>query len=134
MKNNNQLRSSYKSAADAKNEGEAVAKYASSKFFKSNPLHFDIFDGVCQIEAEVIQMCINLYKGGDEVCGVVDTSEGDCIRNAVLVYREWAKENKSITKPNVVAVNTFEPSLDRAAQLLDVEVRRIPVGDKVQLG
>lgn len=134
VKKGHKLRSNYKSEGDVKNEGERVAKYANAKFFKSNPLHFDIFDGVCQIEAEVIQMCVDLYRGNDEQVGVIDTSEADCVRNAVLAYREWAKDKKGITKPNIVAPNTFEPSLDRACELMDIELRRVPMGDDVRVG
>lgn len=102
-------------------------------FFKSNPLHFDIFDGVCKMEAEVIQMCNNLYKGGDSGCGIVDTSEADCIRDAALAYKKWAKECKNITKPNIVAPATFDPSLERACLMLEIEFRRVSVGDDVRV-
>ena len=128
------IRSSYKSEADTMNEGERVAKLANAKFFKTNPLHFDIFDGVCQIEAEVIQMCLEIYGAGDDEVGIIDTSEADCMRDAALAYRQWAKDKKSITKPNIVAPNTFDPSLDRACELLDIEIRRVPMGSQVKLG
>lgn len=134
MKDGSKVRGRYKHKSDVDNDGDKVAKYANGLFFKTNPLHFDIFDGVCQMEAEVVQMCINMYKGGDSECGIIDTSEADCIRNAVLAYREWAKDVKGITKPNIVAPATFDPSLERACELLDVEFRRISMNDKLELG
>lgn len=114
MKRNAKARSLYKSEADCSTEGDKLAKKVNGLFFKTNPLHFDIFDGVCKMEAEVIQMCINLYSGEDIECGIIDTSEGDCIRNAALSYKKWANEIKGITKPNIVAPSTFDPSLNRA--------------------
>jgi sphinganine-1-phosphate aldolase len=134
IKNGHKIRSSYKSKADVKNGGEAVARRANGLFFKTNPLHFDIFDGVCQMEAEVIEMCIEMYKGNADVCGIIDTSEADCIRNALLAYREWGKDIKGITKPNVVAPSSFDPSLARFCEVMDVELKTIYVGDKVQFG
>jgi sphinganine-1-phosphate aldolase len=84
------------------------------------------------MEAEVVQMCVNMFKGNREACGIVDTSEADCIRNSVLAHKKWAKDVKGVTKPNVVAPNTFDPSLDRACEVMDVEVRRIPLDDKLR--
>jgi len=103
-------------------------------FFKTNPLHFDIFDGVCQIESEVVQMCIDMFKGDDDACGVVDTSEADCLRNTVIAYREWAKDVKGITQPNIVAPSTYDPALNRACEYLDVELRSINCGEDVHFG
>lgn len=127
------MRSPYKSVAEANTESDAVSKFANGKFFKTNPLHFDIFDGVCQIEAEVIQMCVEMYRGDVEVCGIIDASEADCMRDAVLSYKKWAKEVKGVTKPNIVAPATFDPSLKRACQLMDVEFRHVPVGHNVSV-
>jgi glutamate/tyrosine decarboxylase-like PLP-dependent enzyme len=115
-----------------KSQSEAVSKKAT--FFKSNPLHFDIFTGNVQQEAEVIQMTINLFKGSKEVCGLLDSSEADCIRNVIRVYKSWGNDVKNITKPNVVAIDTFHPSLGRSCELFDVELRRVPVGNNIQLG
>ena len=85
------------------------------------------------MEAEVIQMWNNLYHGGDSGCGIVDTSEGDWIRNAALSYKKWAKECKGVSKPNIVALATFDPSLERACLMLDIEFRRVSVGDSVRV-
>lgn len=134
MKDGSKVRGRYKHKSDVNDEGDKVAKMANGLFFKTNPLHFDIFDGVCQMEAEVVQMCISMYQGGDSECGIIDTSEADCIRNAVLTYREWAKDVKGITKPNIVAPATFDPSLERACELMDVEFRRVSMNEKLELG
>lgn len=37
----------------------------------TNPLHPDIFPGICKMEAEVVRMCCNLFHGGKESCGTV---------------------------------------------------------------
>lgn len=38
----------------------------------ANPLHPDIFPGVCKMEAEVIKMVAGLFHGGEDGCGVVN--------------------------------------------------------------
>lgn len=37
----------------------------------TNPLHPDIFPGVCKMEAEVVRMTANLFSGGPKTCGTV---------------------------------------------------------------
>lgn len=37
----------------------------------SNPLHPDIFRGVCKMEAEVVRLVANLFHGDENVCGTV---------------------------------------------------------------
>jgi len=71
-----------------------------------------------------------MFKGTGEACGVVDASEGDCVRNAVYSYRNWAQQYKGISTPNILCPNTFDPALDRACELLNVELRRMPMNDK----
>jgi sphinganine-1-phosphate aldolase len=44
-------------------------------FAVSNPLHPDVFPEVRKMEAEVVRMCCNIFRGGDESCGTM-TSGG----------------------------------------------------------
>lgn len=37
----------------------------------TNPLHADVFPGICKMEAEVVRMACNLFQGGPESCGAV---------------------------------------------------------------
>lgn len=37
----------------------------------TNPLHSDIFPGICKMEAEVVRMTANLFNGNAESCGTV---------------------------------------------------------------
>lgn len=96
-------------------------------------MHFDLFPGNCQMEAEIVQMCVRLFKGSGEACGIIDSSEADCVRDAVYAYKNLAQSEKGITKPNILAPNTFDPSLNRAGELMNVEIRRIPVNDHAKL-
>lgn len=42
-----------------------------SKTMLTNPLHADLFPGICKMEAEVIRMTASLFNGGPETCGTV---------------------------------------------------------------
>ena len=37
----------------------------------TNPLHPDMFPGIRKMEAEVIAMCVDMFHGGPNACGVV---------------------------------------------------------------
>lgn len=37
----------------------------------TNPLHPDVFPGVCKMEAEVVKITANLFHGGPNTCGSV---------------------------------------------------------------
>lgn len=37
----------------------------------TNPLHSDIFPGICKMEAEVVRFVVNLFHGGRTACGTV---------------------------------------------------------------
>lgn len=48
-----------------------LVKEVYGKASYSNPLHPDLFPGVCKMEAEVIRMILNLFHGSPESCGSV---------------------------------------------------------------
>lgn len=39
----------------------------------TNPLHPDVFPGVCKMEAEVVRISCRLFHGDDESCGTVSS-------------------------------------------------------------
>lgn len=63
----------------------------------ANPIHLDDFKFACQVEAEVIRMGINLYKGDKNCAGLVTSGGTESIFTAALSYRDYAKKTKGIT-------------------------------------
>lgn len=39
----------------------------------TNPLHPEVFPGICKMEAEVVRITANLFHGGPDSCGTVST-------------------------------------------------------------
>lgn len=37
----------------------------------SNPIHSDVFPGICKMEAEIIRIVADLFHGSDDTCGSV---------------------------------------------------------------
>ena len=71
-------------------------------YMVSNPLHIEEFLSVGQMEAEIIRMVINLYRGDAEACGIGTSGGTESIILACLAYREQGRA-RGITTPNMVS-------------------------------
>ncbi len=80
----------------------------------TNPLHIDEFAYTGQIEAEIVRMTIELYNGDRDCCGATTNGGTESIITAMLSYRERAKQEKGITKPNIVCSFSVHFSIDKA--------------------
>ncbi len=63
----------------------------------------------------------------DEVAGAITSGGTESIYNAMYVHREWGREEKGITQPEVVAPMTIHPAHVKAAHYLGMKVIRVPV-------
>lgn len=95
----------------------------------TNPLHPDIFPGVCKMEAEVIRMTANLFNGNDKTCGTMTTGGTESIIMACKAYRDYAREEHGITTPNMVLPVTAHTAFDKAAQYLGIHVKSVRVDE-----
>ncbi|XP_032670951.1 sphingosine-1-phosphate lyase isoform X2 [Odontomachus brunneus] len=100
----------------------AIASY-------TNPLHPDVFPGVCKMEAEVVRMACNLFHGDHETCGTMTTGGTESILLACKAYRDYARAVKGIKHPEIVMPVTAHSSFDKAAQYFNLKIRSIPVND-----
>ena len=53
------------------------------------------------MEAEVIQMTVNLFGGDANCCGALTSGGTESLVTAILVYKNWARKTKGITRPNL---------------------------------
>lgn len=96
----------------------------------TNPLHPDVFPGVCKMEAEVVRITCNLFNGDEATCGTMTTGGTESILLACKAYRDYAKEVKGIKKPEMVVPTTAHSAFDKAAQFLKIKLRLVPVDSK----
>jgi len=109
---------------------EEIVKLITQVYGKAsytNPLHPDIFPGICKMEAEIIRMACSLFNGNDETCGSVTTGGTESILMACKAYRDYAKDKKGITKPNMVVPKTAHAAFDKAAQYFKIHIRYIDI-------
>ncbi|KAJ8681783.1 hypothetical protein QAD02_017575 [Eretmocerus hayati] len=93
----------------------------------TNPLHPDVFPGICKMEAEIVRMVCRLFGGNDETCGSMTSGGTESILLACKAYRDYARETKGITKPEMVIPVTAHAAFDKAAQYLRIKVRYVPI-------
>lgn len=96
----------------------------------TNPLHTDVFPGVCKMEAEVVRMCANLFHGTPESCGTMTTGGTESIMMACKAYRDYGREINGITKPNIVMPVTAHSAFDKAAQYMNMFVKTVKVNPR----
>lgn len=93
----------------------------------TNPLHPDVFPGVCKMEAEIVRIACRLFNGNDDSCGTVTTGGTESILLACKAFRDYAKEVKGIKKPEMVVPVSAHSAFDKAAQYLNIKIRTVPI-------
>jgi glutamate/tyrosine decarboxylase-like PLP-dependent enzyme len=99
---------------------------------QTNPLHSDLWPSISKYEAEIVSMTANMLGAdraqGARVCGTVASGGTESILLAMRAYRDWARENKGITAPELVVPTTAHAAFDKAAQYFGIELVKVPVG------
>lgn len=93
----------------------------------TNPLHADLFPGICKMESEVVRMTADLFHGGPNSCGTMTSGGTESLIMACKAYRDYAREVHGITKPNMVMPRTAHSGFDKAAQYLGIHVKMVPI-------
>ncbi len=116
-------------------EHYAFLNEVANLFSYVNLLQRDLCPSGTKFEAEVLAMVARMLHGDevskvnsfDEVAGAVTSGGTESIYNAMYVHREWGRDQKGITEPEVVAPMTIHPAHLKAAHYLGMKVIRVPV-------
>jgi sphinganine-1-phosphate aldolase len=100
-------------------------------FAHVNALQRDMCPSQTKFEGEIIAMTLDLLNASavtdGEPAGLVTTGGTGSILHAMVAYREWARQTRGITTPNVVGPETAHPAFDKACHLFGIEMRHAPV-------
>lgn len=102
-----------------------VAQEAYLTYWTENAMGTRAFPSMKRLESEVIAMGLALHHAPPEATATFTSGGSESIFLAVKTARDWARETKGITAPNIVIPRTGHPTFDRAAQHLGIEVRRV---------
>ncbi|MGE0624806.1 MAG: aspartate aminotransferase family protein [Pseudomonadales bacterium] len=114
------------------NAGEdvaAVQKEAYTLYMSENGLGPLAFPSLKQMEDEVVGMGLSLLHAPEGGRGTITSGGTDSITMAVKAARDYARAERGLTgQGNLVMPFSAHPAFNKAAKLMDLEVRRIPVG------
>jgi glutamate/tyrosine decarboxylase-like PLP-dependent enzyme len=103
-----------------------VAQEAYLAYWTENAMGQRAFPSMKRLESEVIAMGLALHHAPPEAAATFTSGGSESIFLALKTARDWARETKGITAPNIVIPRSGHPTFDRAAQHLGIAVRRVP--------
>jgi len=120
-----------KTAVYVFNAGEeiaAVQKEAYAMYMSENGLGPLAFPSLAQMEADVIAMALGLLNGPKDATGAMTSGGTDSITMAIKTARDYSRSAGKVgERANVVLAQSAHLAFDKAAHLMDIEVRRIPL-------
>ncbi|MDH3398683.1 MAG: aminotransferase class V-fold PLP-dependent enzyme [Acidimicrobiia bacterium] len=97
---------------------------------QANPLHADLWPSATKFEAEIVAMTAAMLGGEGTthpVCGTVTSGGTESILLAMKTYRDRARAERGITKPEMIAPVTAHVAFDKAAHYFGIKLVRIPI-------
>ncbi|MEM5517443.1 aspartate aminotransferase family protein [Henriciella sp. AS95] len=117
-----------KTAVYVFNAGEEIAevqKKAYAAFMSENGLGPLAFPSIAQMEKDVISMALGLLHGPEGATGAITSGGTDSITMAMKTARDYARSRGHSGPANIVLPQSAHLAFDKAAHLMDIEVRRI---------
>lgn len=111
-----------------------VARDAYLKFFSENALGGKrAFHSIKRMEDDIVDMALDLLHAPDDACGALSTGGSESIFLAVKACRDWSRAHRAgLTRPNIVAPYSAHPAFNKAGAVMDIEIRRQPVGSDLR--
>ncbi len=107
---------------------------------QSNPLHADLWPSTTKFEAEIVAMTAAMLGAGanasddpsQAIGGTVSSGGTESILLAMKTYRDYARDRKGITRPEMVVPASAHAAFDKAAQYFKIKMVRVPVDARYQ--
>jgi glutamate/tyrosine decarboxylase-like PLP-dependent enzyme len=114
----------------ATEEVYALGKSAFNAFFSENALGARrAFPSLKRMEEEVIAMGLDLFHGAQGGVGNMTSGGTESIVMAVKACRDWSRKQRDDARfrGNLVLPDSAHPAFEKAAALMDLEIRRVPL-------
>jgi sphinganine-1-phosphate aldolase len=97
---------------------------------QSNPLHADVWPSATKFEAEIVAMTADMLGGtGQDICGTVSSGGTESIMLAMKTYRDRARQERGITRPEMIVPITAHAAFDKASQYFNIKTVHILVDE-----
>ncbi len=114
----------------ANDEIATLGRDAFLEFFTENALGGKrAFHGLKKMEDDIVSMGLSLFRAPDDAAGFFTTGGSESIISAVLACRDFGRRlsGRADKRGNIVLPYSAHPAFTKAARLMDIELRRIPV-------
>ncbi len=116
----------------ASEEVDEVLREANSMYMFENALNPFRFPSLRRMEAEVVAMTASMLHGGEQAGGSMSSGGTESILLAVKTARDRGKEEKGITRPELVIPHSAHPAFAKAAKYLGLEMKQAPLRDDLR--
>lgn len=109
-----------------------IGRQAFNAFFTENALGARrAFPSLLRMEQEVVGMGLDLFHAPHDAAGNMTSGGTESIVMAVKACRDWSRAQRGDAsfRGTIVAPVTAHPAFNKAAALMDLTVRRVPVRD-----
>lgn len=79
------------------------------------------------MEAEVISMVLSIYNAPSTGAGCMTSGGTESILMACKAYRDWAREVKGVTEPEMVIPISAHAAFDKAGEYFGIKVNHVSV-------
>ncbi len=97
------------------------------RFACENGLNPGAFKSLKKMETEVISATADILNGTDEVCGVVTSGGTESCLMAVKTYRDMARDQRKVKKPEMIMATTAHVAWFKASEYFGVKIRLVPL-------
>lgn len=109
-------------------EIEQVQKEAYALFMSENGLGPSAFPSLAGMERAVVGYGLALLNAPSDAAGNITSGGTDSISMALKAARDFARKEKGLSGPlNIVLPRSAHPAFDKAAAMMEIEVRRTPL-------
>lgn len=106
---------------------------------QANQLHSDLWPSAAKFEAEIVSMtahmlsaeaCGEPFDSENGVCGSVSSGGSESILLAMKTYRDYAREKRGITEPEIVVPRSAHAAFHKSAQYFNIKLVPVPLDDQ----
>ena len=117
----------------ATEDAAAVGQQAFDMFFTENALGGRrAFHGIAEMEQQVLDIALGLFQAPDGGAGAFTSGGSESILVAVKAARDHARAAGRSAPFNIAMPYSGHPAFDKAASLMDLEIRRVPLSSDLR--
>ena len=102
------------------------------KFYHKNALDFTVYPSILKMENDIISFAVSHLNGDENVSGNFTSGGTESIILAVKTARDYSRDKKGITEPEIIIPVTAHAAFHKAGHYLGVKVKTIEVDENLR--